>query len=234
MPRNIEFKGVDQNIGTFSSYPNHGEERKINARYDRKNFYPTIFLETEGFPTAMEDTSNEIPVGKIKLLTIEISAVRKEGKKGIFLNEQLDVVDFKELTVFKEELDTVIKSEFIIKHMQILSVERLVLYKPPEKMKKMVERLITRKERFRDINPEKYREAKETLNKNIGFAHQTPNGIFDGLSLSYLKSISRIEMYNSISRYYDDVLENFIDEVRTTRVIPEFEKDKTHWRKIGY
>lgn len=234
MPEGIVFKGVNQNIGTFSSYPPVSDKRVVKARYDRKNFYPTILLETKGFPTTSEDLKGIKGVGKIKLLTVRISGVRRTGRKGIFLNEQLDVINFKELTLFKEELDNVVRKEFIIKEFEILNVEKLTLYPIPEGLDTLVRRLLRLKEKFRYVKPDKYREVKDRLNKNVGLAHQTPNGIFDGLSLAYLKSISRIEMYRSMERYRDVILGNFIDEVRATEKIPEFENDTVHWRKIGY
>lgn len=234
MPEEIVFKGVNQNIGTFSSYPPVSDKRVVKARYDRKNFYPTILLESKGFPTTSNDVKHLVKVGEVRLLTVRISGVRKQGRRGIFLNEQYDVVNFEELTLFKEELDTVIRNEFHLKEFKILKTERLPLYPVPPKLEKLVSRLIRQKEKFRYTRPDKYREVKDRLNKNVGLAHQTPNGIFDGLSLSYLKSISRIEMYNSMNRYHGIVLGNFIDEVRATERIPEFENDKVHWRKLGY
>lgn len=220
---------------------NTGIDRESTAvKYDRISFYPTEVLKRKVVPNS--DFLYEIPKPKLNklnpftLIKFDVYAIRREKRFGIFINRQREVVKRTNQWMFYEEYLTVFLKEF-----RIVKIDNIKFFLPSTvKMtpgfKGALRGKLEKKLKLDGVEGKEAQRqaAKEDLVKMIVTCAKRPNAGFDKLSLAYIHSVCRLEMFRAIYSNKQIITSVFVDEISVTERRKSFEKNKdwrTSWLK---
>lgn len=192
--------------------------------YDKNSQYSTQFLAIEKFPVAKNIKIFNKPPKEYDGVIIKVKAIRRENRLGMVLNQQMDLIQDEEIFLFREEYFQIFQQEFVIIE---LSQIRYLVFQKQEANEKIVESVTVLRQQKAEATGVERKVIKQELNSlmiNYFYKEETE---LDRLSLSYLQSLCRIEMYKLFIKY--DGVGLCIDELTTTHPVEEL-TDNEDWK----